>query len=319
MMKQPTLALIALTALAVLSLFVGVGDLSLRDLLADDPAASLLLLVSRLPRTLAVMLAGSSIAIAGLIMQMLARNRFAEPSTAGTVDAASLGMLVAMLLAPDWPVLAKMLVAAGFALAGTSLFLAVLSRAPLRSPLMVPLVGLMLGNVIGALTSFLAYRHDLLQSLASWTNGDFSTVLRGRYELLWIAFALAVLAYGAADRLTVAGLGRDSATSLGLNYRRVMAFGLTIVSMVTALVVATVGMIPFLGLVVPNIVSLFLGDNMRRTVPYTALLGAAMVLACDIAGRLLRYPFEIPIGTMMGVVGSGLFLHLLLRKRARVG
>lgn len=318
-MTHPAALLLLLVAVAVLSLFAGVGDMSLGELMAADPGATLLLFASRLPRLFAVMLAGASIAIAGLIMQMLARNRFAEPSTAGTVDAASLGMLAVTLLAPDWPVLPKMMVAAAFALAGTLLFLGVLSRVPLRSPLLVPLVGLMLGNVIGALTSFLAYRHDLLQTLAAWSNGDFSTVLRGRYELLWLAFALAALAYFAADRLTVAGLGRDAATNLGLGYRRVMGFGLTIVAMVTALVVATVGMVPFLGLVVPNIVSLFVGDNMRRTVPLCALLGAAMVLACDIAGRLLRYPFEIPIGTVMGVVGSGIFLYLLLRKRARVG
>lgn len=318
-MTHPAALLLLVVATAALSLFTGVGDMSLRELMAADPGATLLLFASRLPRLFAVMLAGASIAIAGLIMQMLARNRFAEPSTAGTVDAASLGMLTVTLLAPDWPVLPKMMVAAAFALAGTLLFLGVLSRVPLRSPLLVPLVGLMLGNVIGALTSFLAYRHDLLQTLAAWSNGDFSTVLRGRYELLWLAFGLAALAYFAADRLTVAGLGRDAATNLGLNYRRVMGFGLTVVAMVTALVVATVGMVPFLGLVVPNIVSLFVGDNMRRTVPLTALLGAVMVLACDIAGRLLLYPFEIPIGTVMGVVGSGLFLFLLLRKRARVG
>lgn len=319
MKLHPVAILLATLVLVVASLLVGVGDLSLGGLFSLEPGSTLLLVTSRIPRTLAIMLAGASIAIAGLIMQMLARNRFAEPSTAGTVDAASLGMLSVTLLAPDLPIIAKMLIAAAFALAGTLMFVGVLSRVPLRSPLIVPLVGLMLGNVIGALTSFLAYRYDLLQSLSAWTNGDFSMVLQGRYELLWIAFGLAAVGYLAADRLTVAGLGRDFTTNLGLNYRNVMALGLTIVAMITALVVTTIGMIPFLGLVVPNIVSLFIGDNLRRSVPYTALLGAGMVLLCDLAGRLLNYPFEIPIGTVMGVVGSGLFLDLLLRKRARVG
>ncbi len=154
-----------------------------------------------------------------------------------------------------------------------------------------------------------------MQTMLAWTTGDFSGVLRGRYELLWIGFALAVAAYLAADRFTVAGMGRDFTTNLGLNYARVMAFGLGIVSLVSAVVVVTVGMIPFLGLVVPNIVSLTAGDNMRRSVPWVATLGAAFILLCDIIGRTVRAPYEIPIGTVVGVTGSALFLYLLLRKR----
>jgi len=314
-------AVFGLVALAVLSLFVGVGSVTLSGLLS--PAANgndwELLLISRVPRTLAIVFAGASMAVAGMIMQMLARNRFVEPSTAGTADAAGLGIMLVMLLAPDLPVFARMLIAAAFAILGTALFLAILRRAPLRSPLFVPLIGLMLGGVIGALSSFLAYRYDLLQSLAAWTTGDFSMVLLGRYELLWICFGLTLIAYVTADRFTVAGLGRDFTTNLGLNHRRIMAAGLTIVALVTALVITTVGMIPFIGIIVPNAVSLAMGDNMRRSVPYVALLGAGLVLACDLLGRVVNHPFEIPIGTVLGVVGSGCFLYLLLRKRAHVG
>ncbi|MGV2979374.1 ABC transporter permease [Camelimonas sp. ID_303_24] len=318
-MTRTAAALAVFLLLAVASLFAGVSDLTPGAVLAGDPAAISLLLTSRGPRTIAVVLAGGSVAIAGLIMQMLARNRFAEPSTSGAVDAASLGMLCATLLLPDMPVIVKMMVAAAFALAGAGLFMGVLARIPLSSPLVTPLVGLMLGNVIGAATSFIAYRYDLLQSLAAWSNGDFSTILRGRYELLWVAFALATLAWFTADRLTVAGLGRDFSVNLGLNYRRVLLFGLSIVAMVTAMVVTTVGMIPFLGLVAPNLASMALGDNMRRAIPLTALIGAGLALACDLLGRLVNYPFEIPVGVMMGVLGSLLFLYLLLGKRFRAG
>lgn len=305
--------------LAIASLFIGVGDLSVADALRGDAAAIQLMLASRGPRTVAIILAGGSIAIAGLIMQMLARNRFAEPSTSGTVDAASLGMLCATLLLPELPVMGKMMVAAGFGLGGALLFMAVLSRIPLSSPLVTPLVGLMLGNVIGAAATFIAYRTDMLQTFLVWTNGDFSTVLRGRYEMLWAAFALAALAWFTADRLTVAGLGRDFSVNLGLGYRSTLLFGLSIVAMVTAVVVTTVGMIPFLGLVAPNLASLALGDNMRRAIPLTAMIGAGLALVCDLLGRIINYPFEVPIGTMMGVLGSLAFLVLLLRSRARVG
>lgn len=298
----------ALLTLAGASMLVGVSDLSAEILLA-----------SRIPRTLALFLAGAGLAVAGVLMQLVAQNRFVEPSTAGTAQSASLGMLAVTILAPDASTVVKMLCAAAAALAGTLLFLRVLQAIPLRSTLTVPLVGVVLGGVIWAAAAFLAYRYDLMQMLASWSAGDFSTVLRGRYELLWIALVLTILAYGAADRFTIAGLGRDSAVGLGLDYRRVMGLALVIVALVTAATVVTVGTIPFLGLVAPNIVSLALGDSLRRSLPAVAGLGAGLMLACDLLGRLARYPFEIPVGTVMGVVGGGLFLYLLLRRGARLG
>lgn len=320
-MKGLVAAALLLAVLALVSVFVGVGDVSFGTLFGQEASgqAQQLLLVSRIPRTLAIVLAGMSMAVAGMIMQMLTRNRFVEPSTAGTAESASLGILAVTLLAPELPVFVKMLVASVFALAGTALFLRILRAVPLRSILIVPLIGIMLGGVISAITTFIAYRFDLLQSLNAWMTGDFSGVLRGRYELLWLSFALTVVAYTAAHRFTVAGMGEDFTTNLGLSYKAVLRLGLVIVSLVTAAVVVTVGMIPFLGLIVPNVVSMVMGDNMRRSLPWVALLGAALVLACDIAGRLIRYPYEIPIGTTMGVVGSALFLYLLLRKRRQLG
>ncbi|WP_374205030.1 ABC transporter permease, partial [Actinotalea sp. C106] len=318
------LAAAVVLALSVVSLFVGVSEVTPRTLWTaltspdDDGRAAMVLVVSRLPRTLAVLLAGAAMAIAGMLMQMLVRNRFVEPSTAGTVESAALGILAVTVLAPGMPLIGKMGVSALFALVGTALFLRILRAIPLRSVLVVPLVGLMLGGVISAVTTFVAYRLDLLQTLGAWMTGDFSGVLRGRYELLWLTLVLTVVAYVAADRFTVAGLGEAFTTNLGLSYRAVMNLGLVIVSLVSAVVVVTVGAIPFLGLIVPNVVSLMLGDNMRRTAPWVAVLGAGFVLVCDLLGRVVRYPYEVPVGVVVGVVGSVVFLYLLLRRGARV-
>nr|CAD6429118.1 iron ABC transporter permease [Rhizobium sp. Q54] len=312
-------ALLATAALAVASLFVGVSEMTFSTLLSGPGGerAWMILGASRVPRTLALILAGAGMAVAGTIMQMLSRNRFVEPSTAGTVESASLGMLAVLLLAPDLPVIMKMLVAAAFALAGTAVFLSILRRVPLRSPVLVPLIGLMLGGVINACTTFFAYRYDLLQAMGAWTSGDFSAVLRGRYEVLWVALALTVAAYIAADRFTVAGMGEDFSTNLGLDHRKVVGLGLVIVSMVTASVVVTAGILPFIGLIVPNLVSMVMGDRLRRTLPWIALSGAALVLVCDMIGRLVNAPYEIPVGSVLGVVGSLFFLNLLLRRRPR--
>jgi len=310
-------AILLIGLLAIASLFVGAAGIGISSLMGGEEMPSLLF-DSRLPRTLALLLAGASTAIAGMITQMLTQNRFVEPAMIGTVEAVTLGLLLVAILAPGMPMLLRMIVATGFGLAGTLLFLRILRMVPLRSPLMAPLIGIALAGVIGAATGFIAWRFDLVQALQVWTTGDFSMVLSGRYELLWISAALTVIAWFAADRFTLAGLGEDVATGLGLNHRRIMGLGLVIVAGVTASVVVTVGVIPFLGLVAPNVVSLVMGDNLRRALPYVALLGAGLTLACDLFGRLVIHPYELPIGVTMGVLGAVVFLYLLLRRSAHV-
>lgn len=305
----------AIAALAIISMFVGVSDVSLPALLAGDQTAWDIFWISRVPRTISVVLAGMALSVAGLIMQLMARNKFVEPSTVGTVESASLGILVVTVAVPGAALLTKMSVAAVFAALGTGLFLLVLRRIPLRNTLLVPLVGIMLGGVIAAVTTFFAYRFDLLQTLNSWMIGDFSGVLRGRYELLWIVAVLTVLGYLCADRFTMAGMGQEFSTNLGMDYNKVMMTGLVIVSLISAVVVVSIGSIPFLGLIVPNLVSLAFGDNVRRSVPWVAVFGAGFVLACDIIGRTIRFPYEIPVGVVVSAIGSVLFLCLLLRKR----
>lgn len=314
------IGVLVVAALAIWSVFVGVTDVSIGELWRSgwNDEQVQVLIESRLPRTIALVLAGAAMAASGSILQMLVRNRFAEPSTVGTAEAAKLGFLIVLLLFPEASIPVRLAAAAAFAFLTTAFFMRMLRDVPLQSTLVVPLVGILLGGVINAAASFLAYRYDLMQSLASWSNGDFSMILRGRYELLWLSLGMTLLAYVYADRFTVAGLGENISTNLGLRYRSVLTLGLIIVSVSTAVVIVTAGMIPFLGLVVPNLVSLTMGDNVRRTLPWVALLGAGLVLACDIAGRILNAPYEIPVGTMLGVIASGLFLYLLLRKHDRL-
>lgn len=305
---------------AVASMFVGAADLTPADLLAarslDDRAVELVL-VSRGPRLLALLLSGSAMGVAGLLMMHLTRNRFVSPSTAGTVEWAQLGLLVATMVLGSASVLGKMLVAVAFALLGTALFLRLLRSLVLADALVVPLVGLMLGAVVSGVTTAVAYRADLLPTLGQWTAGDLSGVIAGRYELLWLVLAATALAWWHADRFTVAGLGEGTAVSLGVDHGAVVRLGLVLVAVVSAVVVVVVGAIPFLGLVVPNLVTMLLGDDLRRAVPATAVAGAGFVLACDVVGRVVIHPYEIPVGTVAGVVGGVLFLAVLLHARRK--
>lgn len=306
--------LIGLCGLSIWSLFIGVIDMRPEDILSDRDAFSLLV-ISRFPRTAAVLISGASLAIVGAIMQMMVRNRFVEPMTSGTGSGAALGILWVSIVFPAAPLLVKMALAAITALICTIGFLVIVRRLPPSQPLYVPLVGIIYGGVIGAGVTYFAYQADLLQYLDVWTNGEFSGVLKGRYETIWIAALTALLAYFAADQFSIVGLGRDRSVNLGLKYEQVILLGLIAISVVTALVVTTTGMIPFVGLVVPNIVSRYFGDNLRQTLPTVALGGATLVLLSDISGRLVRFPFEVPVGTIMGVAGAVVFLWLLYSKQ----
>lgn len=307
---------IALIVLSVASIFIGVKDVSLNDILHWDQDKMQIIFLSRLPRLISIVVAGVSLSISGLIMQQLSRNKFVSPTTAGTMDSAKLGVLVSLMLFTTASPLEKMLIAFVFALAGTFLFMEILKRIKFKDVIFIPLVGIMFGNIISSITTFFAYKYDLIQNINSWLQGDFSMIMKGRYEILYFSIPLVIIAFLYANRFTVAGMGEDFAANLGMNYKRVLNIGLVIVSLISALVVLTVGMIPFLGLIIPNIVSIYRGDNLKNSLPHTALLGAVFVLACDILGRVVIYPYEISIGLTVGVIGSGIFLYLLMRRNA---
>ncbi len=290
---------------------VGVADFSWQKVLTDADTA-MLLMISRFPRTLAIILTGATLSVAGMVLQIVLKNKFIEPSMVGATQSAALGVLLVSLLVPEISLFFKMGAASLSALIGMGIFLLLMRHLPKEDRLMVPLMGIIFGSIIEAFSNFIAIETDSMQMLAIWFTGDFSGVLMGRYEWLWLTALFAVLIYILADRLTIAGLGKGLTTSLGVNYERILWFALVCTAFITALVVVTVGQIPFVGLVIPNIVSRLMGDRLRSNLPVVALMGANLLLVCDLLGRTVNAPFEIPISTVFGVLGAGLFLYLLL-------
>lgn len=307
---------IMLIVLSIISLFVGVIDIHPQNIFHLTADQREILLISRFPRLVSIIIAGVSLSICGLIMQQISRNKFVSPTTAGTMDWARLGILVALMLFTGESPIIKMLIAFVFALGGTFLFMRILNMIKFKDAIFIPLIGLMLGNIVSSITTFFAMKYDLIQNMSSWLQGDFSLIMEGRYELLYISIPMVIVAYLYANKFTIAGLGEDFSTNLGLNHKRVVNIGLIIVALVSSVVLLTVGMIPFLGLIIPNIVSLNRGDNLKNSLTHTALLGAVFVLFCDILGRVIIYPYEISIGVMVGVIGSGGFLYLLVRRKS---
>ncbi len=305
--------------------------------------------------------------ICGLIMQQISKNKFVSPTTGATIDSAQLGIVVAMILMPNASPIQKALISfvfalagtyifmkfirtlkfkdaifiplvgimcgniigsitsflgyrfelmqnIGFALAGTYIFMKFIRTLKFKDAIFIPLVGIMCGNIIGSITSFLGYRFELMQNIGSWMQGKFSMILRGNYELIYISIPLIIIAILYANKFTVAGMGEDFAKNLGMDYEKVVNLGLVIIALVTVSVVITAGNIPYIGLIVPNIVSLYKGDNVGENIGHTALFGALFVLVCDILSRIIIYPYELSVGLTVGVLGSVIFLGMIFRR-----
>jgi iron complex transport system permease protein len=313
-LKRALLPLLLL-ALCGLSLLIGAKQMAGDSLLTLTEDDWLTLTASRLPRLAALLLTGVGLAVCGVILQQIARNRFVEPATTGGLDAAKLGVLASLVLMPEAGNTSRMLFALAFCFASSLVFLAIIRRIQFKNTVLVPVIGLMYGSVLSAVAESYAYRNNILQSMQGWLLGDFSKIVEGNYEILYLILPIVAAAYLYAQRFTLLGMGEEMAASLGLSYAATAALGLLLVALTVAATVITVGAIPFVGLVIPNLVALRRGENLRRTLPIVALCGALLILSCDIAGRLLIYPFEVPIGLTAGGVGGALFLFLLLGKR----
>lgn len=308
---EPRLAIgIAFVAVLVaMSLFVGQYDI----LGADDGWE--MFATTRIPRTIALVLSGAAMAMCGLVMQLLTHNKFVEPTTTGTTEWAGLGLIFVMYFFPSASLLGRMSGAIIFAFIGTAVFFLFLRRVTLKSSLVVPIVGIMLGAVVSSISTFFALQTDMLQSLGVWFAGSFTDIYKGQYEFLWLVVIVVAIVFVFSDRLTVAGLGEDIATNVGLNYKRIVFLGTGLIAIATGLVTVVVGNLPFLGLVVPNIVSMFRGDDLRSNLPWVCLVGIAIVTVADIIGRVIIAPFEIPVSVILGILGAAIFVYLIVERR----
>lgn len=301
---------------AVVSLFVGVQDISFSDFLNLTDDQRMTLGISRIPRTVSLIMVGMGMSIAGFIMQQISQNKFVSPSTAGTLDAAKLGILVALINFPLATTLQKSFIALVITLVTTIFFIVMVRRIRFRNVIFIPLIGMMFGNILNAVATFYAYKNNIVQNMQGWLMGDFSAVLQGNYESVYFILPAVILSYVYANEFVVVGMGENFSKNLGLSYHQIVMIGLFCVALTVSVSVVTVGAVPFLGLIIPNLVSMIHGDQLKKTLPYTALYGAIFLLICDIIGRIIIYPYEIPIGLTIGVIG-GIFFLILILKRSR--
>ncbi|MFV0399846.1 MAG: ABC transporter permease [Oscillospiraceae bacterium] len=302
-------AIIVVVILGIVSLFTGVYDIK------GQEDGMRMFFVTRVPRTASLMLTGAAMSMSGLVMQLITQNRMVEPTTTGTIEWAGLGLILVYLVFPAPSLVLRMTGAIIFSFVGTMVFFLFLRRVKLRSSLIVPIIGMMLGAVISAVSTFVGLTFQMTQSIENWFVGSFASVQIGRYEYLWLIVIVTILIFLFADRFTLAGLGEDVATSLGANYNRIVILGTGLISFAVGVVTAVIGNLPFLGLIVPNIVSMYRGDDLRSNLPWVCVIGMGVITLCDIISRTIIMPFEVPVSLILGTVGSVVFIVILLRQR----
>ncbi|HBK1820096.1 TPA: iron chelate uptake ABC transporter family permease subunit [Campylobacter jejuni] len=295
----------------MISLFIGVISINVKDILNLNSTQLEIITLTRIPRLIAILLTGMSLSICGLIMQQLTQNKFVSPTTAGTMDCAKFGILISLIFFTGASFFTQAIIASIFALLGSFIFIQILRKIKLKDVIFVPLIGLMFGGIISAITTFFAYALNYIQNIQGWLQGSMANVMQGNYELLYISLPLFILAYFLAHKITIVGMGEDIALNLGISYNGILFLGLMIVSIITSLVIVSVGIIPFLGLIIPNLVALYLGDNLRKNLIYIALCGALFLLVCDIISRLVIFPFEMPLSFLtLGMIGIFILVGL---------
>jgi len=320
-----TILVAGFVILTLLSLEIGaMGEVGFSNLFTgtyeERELARFIFVHSRLPRTVAVILAAAGLSVAGLIMQSISRNKFMSPTTAGTTDAAALGLLISFIFLGHRSGFVQAAFSFVFALVGTLLFTAVINRLKIREVVYIPLLGMMYGGVIGAISTTLSFQTETQTTLNQFNLGSFARL--GNFDLVYVVVIPLVIAVLYATKFSIIGLGEDFAKNLGLNYNRVVGLGLVIVALISASTFVAVGPLPFIGLIIPNMTATIFGDNIKKSIFDLMLFGACFVLFCDIISRLIIFPFEMNVSVTISVAGGIIFMVYLLRgmyggKRAR--
>lgn len=307
--KPFIIAILVVIALAIASVFTGAYDI------LKEGNSSQMIFITRIPRTLALMLAAVAMSLSGIVMQLISQNKLVEPTTTGTIEWAGLGLLLVYVIIPNPSLFQRTTGAIIASFIGSMVFFYLLRNIKLKSSLFVPIVGIMLGAVISAVSTFIGLEFNMTQVIEVWFQGSFAPIQRGRYEYLFVIILITIAIYRYADKLTIAGLGEDITTNLGLDYNQIILRANILIAIACGIVAAVIGNIPFLGLIVPNIVSLYRGDDLRANIPWICLVSMIVMLASDILSRIIIAPFELPVSLILGSAGSIIFIVILLNQR----
>lgn len=325
MKTHKRLTIFLLLLLLLLSAAAGIlfGSVSLEPnaildcILGRDTSSTVYILLTtvRLPRVAGGMLAGIGLACAGVILQSVMNNSLASPNTIGVNFGAGFAVMLSMLLFPKSPASIPVFSFLGALLTTLAIFLLAYLADSSRTTII--LAGITVSSFLNAgINTIKLLDTDISINLTSFLIGSLSGLTAGRLVLpgagILIAFFLSLFF---AKPLNILGLGDDIARSLGLRVSLTRFILLVLSSILAGCVVSYAGLLSFIGLIVPHICRQLFGNDARFLLPCSALLGGSFVLLCDLLGRVLFSPFELPAGIIMAFIGGPFFLYLLLKKK----
>ncbi|MDY0130821.1 MAG: iron ABC transporter permease [Methanosarcina vacuolata] len=282
----------------------------------------------RLPQALAAIVAGAGLSVAGVAMQSILRNPIASPFTLGISNAGAFGAAVSVVVLGTGKMQSTVAnavtinnpyltttVALFFCLLATGVIL-LISSIRGASPEVMVLAGVALSSLFTAGTAFLQYFADdtQLAAVVFWTFGDVGRVTWTELEIMAGVVLLAIIFFVAnCWNYNAIDAGDETAKGLGVNVERTRLVGMVIAALVSAVIVAFLGVIGFIGLVCPHMVRRVIGDDQRYLIPGSTLFGGILLLASDTAARLIISPYVLPVSILTAFMGAPVFIYLLLK------
>lgn len=272
----------------------------------------------RLPRVWMAVLVGANLSASGALLQAVMRNPLADPGITGVSAGASLVAIIILLLFPTYVVLVPIGAFIGGMIACGIVYILAWKNGQIE-PIRIVLAGVAVNAILGGATGLLSLLNsDKIQGVMLWTNGSLAKVSWPDIKVMTIYTIIGILLALVCIRIAnVLQLGDDVAKNLGYNVNRTRIFISVVAVFLAGISVAFVGIIGFVGLVVPHIVRLLFGSDYKWLLPVSMLMGGAVLVAADTLARMIAAPIELPVGTMMAMLGGPFFLYLLRRGNRR--
>lgn len=310
---------IILLLLIVIFSTVGSVDLSLKEIFSslinnDNKVVTTIVYKMRLPRNILAAIVGANLAIAGVLLQSVMRNPLADPGITGVSTGASVAAIIVLLVLPKYSAMLPIVAFVGGAIACILVF--IMSYKNGLKPGRIVLAGVAINTILGGVISFLSTMYsDRIQSAMLWLNGSLATKTWSHVNMLFIYSLIGLVASLFLIRsANLLQLGDDAATNLGVNVNLTRLIICTVAVFLAGISTAVVGIISFVGLIVPHIARMIMGSDHKYTIPFSIVLGAIVLLVADTLARSIGGALEIPVGVIMSIVGGPFFLYLL-RKR----
>jgi iron complex transport system permease protein len=319
--------LLALAGVAFGSTWIDLDKVAAVILGAGERTQKLIVLQLRLPRVVIAILAGGAMAVAGFLLQKVTRNALASPGVLGVIDGAALGVVLFLALMADGNQglivsVAYQPLAAGIGAVLAIALVFILSGRQASSAIRLLLFGIAVAAVAKAITIVVMLVGPIYRAsqVARWMAGAVNEVNWGEIQIIALGLLpVMLLVLFAARRMPPADLDEISARSVGLNLPVFRIFIFALAAALTALAVAFVGSVGFIGLLAPHLARLLVGRNVYAGIVASFLLGAIILVGADLIVRVLFAPLEVPAGTVTAVIGAPYFLFLLLRKQRHDG